>query len=363
MTHWLAIVCGTLLALVVLRDTFETIVLPRRVMQRVRLTRIFYRITWSPGAAAARRWRPGRRREHFLALYGPLSVLALLAAWAILLIGGFALLHWGFGSRLRADDHHHGFWTDVYLSGSTFFTLGIGDVTPTSGIGRVLTVLEAGAGFGVLALVIGYMPTLYQAFAQREQRVSTLDAWAGSPPSALGLLRRLEQDESEVAIVSFLKDWEEWAAFVLESHLSYPVLAYFRSQHENQSWLTALTAILDLSAITLTQLADTRRWQARLTFAMARHVALDIGRLLQAEAPPDVVDRLPPTELARLREELSAAGYRLRPSAEANEQLTQLRALYEPYVHGIAGRLLLPLPDWFPADDTRDNWLTAGSGD
>jgi hypothetical protein len=336
-------------------------VLPRRVTQRVRLTRIFYHLTWSPGAAAARRWRPGARREQFLSLYGPFSVLALLLTWALLLIFGFALLHWGFGSRVRADDQPGSFWTDVYLSGTTFFTLGIGDVTPTTNAGRVITVLEAGAGFGVLALVIGYMPILYQAFARREQSVSTLDAWAGSPPSALELLRRLEQDESAVAIVSFLKDWEEWAAFVLESHLSYPVLAYFRSQHENQSWLMALTAILDVSAITLSQLADTRRWQARLTFAMARHVALDLGRLLDAAAPPDASDRLPPAALARLREELSAAGYQLRPSAEAEEQLTRLRALYEPYVHGMAGRLLLQLPDWFPADDTRDNWLTAGA--
>jgi hypothetical protein len=361
MANWLAIGGGALLVLIVLRDTFETIVLPRRVTQRVRLTRIFYHLTWSPGAAAARRWRPGTRREQFLSLYGPLSVLALLVIWALLLIVGFALLHWGFGSRVQAPDHSGSFWTDVYLSGTTFFTLGIGDVTPTANAGRIITVLEAGAGFGVLALVIGYMPTLYQAFARREQSVSTLDAWAGSPPSALGLLRRLEQDESAVAIVSFLKDWEDWAAFVLESHLSYPVLAYFRSQHENQSWLTALTAILDLSAITLTQLADTRRWQARLTFAMARHVALDLGRLLDAKAPGDVADRLPPADLARLREALSAAGYQLRPSPEADEQLSQLRALYEPYVHGMAGRLLLPLPDWFPADDTRDNWLTAGS--
>ena len=361
MTNWLAIGGGALLTLIVLRDTFETIVLPRRVTQRVRLTRIFYHVTWSPGAALARRWRPSTRREHFLALYGPLSVLALLAAWASLLICGFALLHWGFGSRVHTAGHAGGFWTDVYLSGTTFFTLGIGDVTPTTSAGRVLTVLEAGAGFGVLALVIGYMPILYQAFSQREQRVSTLDAWAGSPPSALGLLRRLEQDESEVAIVSFLKDWEDWSAFVLESHLSYPVLAYFRSQHENQSWLMALTAILDLSAITLSQLAGTPRWQARLTFAMARHVALDLGRLLDAAAPPDAADRLPPADLARLRAELSAAGYQLHPSAEADEQLTQLRALYEPYVHGLAGRLLLPLPDWFPAGDTRDNWLTAGS--
>jgi hypothetical protein len=343
------------------RANLETILQPRRVTQRVRLKRIFYNQNRSPGAAAARRWRPGTRREQFLSLYGPLSVLALLVTWALLLIVGFALLHWGFGSRVQAPNRDSNFWTDVYLSGTTFFTLGIGDVTPTANAGRIITVLEAGAGFGVLALVIGYMPILYQAFARREQSVSTLDAWAGSPPSALGLLRQLEQDESAVAIISFLKDWEEWAAFVLESHLSYPVLAYFRSQHENQSWLMALTAILDVSAITLTQLADTRRWQARLTFAMARHVALDLGRLLDVEAPPDVSDRLPPPDLARLREELSAAGYQLRPNPAADEQLTELRALYEPYVHGMAGRLLLPLPAWFPADDTRDNWLTAGS--
>lgn len=355
-----AIVIGVALVFFILRDTFETIVLPRRVTERARLTRIFYRVTWAPGAMAARRWRPSDRRERFLALYGPLSVLLLLATWTLLLILGFALLHWGFGSRVRtADGSANGFWTDVYLSGTTFFTLGIGDVTPTTPASRIITVFEAGAGFGVLALVIGYMPILYQAFSRREARVSTLDAWAGSPPSAVGLLRRLEQDESAVALVSFLKEWEQWSSEVLESHLSYPVLAYFRSQHENQSWLTALTAILDLAAIVLTQLEGTRRWQARLTFAMARHVAMDVGHLLGAIAPPNAPDRLPPAELARLRCALSEAGYALRPAPAADAALTTLRALYEPYVAGLAARLLLPLPEWFPADDTRDNWLIA----
>src|SRR5438309_11394948 len=86
---------GALLLAVVLWDAFETIILPRRVNRRLRLTRAFYRATWTPWAASARLVRAGNRRELFLSFYGPLSLVLLLALWAAGLVTGFGLLPFG----------------------------------------------------------------------------------------------------------------------------------------------------------------------------------------------------------------------------------------------------------------------------
>jgi voltage-gated potassium channel Kch len=182
--HVLAGVLGAVAIAVVAIDVFETIVLPRRVTRRLRLTGVMYRVTWGPWRRAARLFPSGTRRKDFLSVYGPFSILLLLALWTVGLIAGFAALQWANGSALDVPGVRSGFGTDLYFSATTFLTLGLGDVVPRSGPARLLTAIEAAGGFGVLALVIGYLPTLYQAFSRREIAVSLLDARAGSPPSA-----------------------------------------------------------------------------------------------------------------------------------------------------------------------------------
>src|SRR5437870_9184695 len=151
---------GALWIAVIMWDAFEAIVLPRRVTRRLRPARMFYRMTWRVWSAVPRRMRPGGRRETFLSFYGPLSLLVLLAAWAASLVTAFAMVQAGIGTRLNVEGH--AFLDHLYLSGETFFTLGLGDVTPMSRAGRAVVVIEAGVGFGFLALVIGYLPVLYQ---------------------------------------------------------------------------------------------------------------------------------------------------------------------------------------------------------
>src|SRR5438034_3158755 len=250
---------GALWIAVIMWDAFEALVLPRRVTRRLRPTRMFYRVTWRVWSAVARRMRQGGRRETCLSFFGPLSLLVLLAAWAASLVAGFALLQTGLGASLNIPGG--GSFTDhLYLSGETFFTLGLGDIAPVSRVGRVLVVIEAGIGFAFLALVIGYLPILYQSFSRREVSITLLDARAGSPPSAEELLLGSWSDHEE--LTALLREWERWSAEVLESHLSYPVLSYYRSQHDNQSWLTALTTILDASALVIVGIQDTCARQA-----------------------------------------------------------------------------------------------------
>ncbi len=354
----LATVGGLFLIFIVLWDAFETIILSRRVSRKFRLTRLFYALTWAPWAAAARRMEPGNRRENFLSVYGPLSLILLLAAWALALVFGFALVQWGFGSQLRTPDGHQGFTADLYMSGTTFFTLGLGDVAPLNPAGRALAVAEAGTGLGFLALVIGYLPTLSQAFSRREVSITLLDARAGSPPSAVELLRRHCQEQHRDALAELLNEWETWSAELLESHVSFPVLAYYRSQHDNQSWVSALTTILDVCAIVIAKVEGGPVRTARLTFAMARHAVVDLCRVFHAMPSPPEPDRLPPAQLARLLEALAGAGVQVRQGPAADEKLVELRRMYEPYVSALGSLLLMPLPPWVPPSQVRDNWQT-----
>lgn len=355
------LVVGLLVVVTVLSDAFETIVLPRRVTRRLRLARVFLRSLWSAWSLLARRARTASGRENMLSYFGPLALLLLIGTWAVGLVFGFAAVQWGLGSKLAGPGSTGGFWTDVYMSGTTLFTLGLGDVAPTSVAARTVTVVEAGTGFGFLALVIGYLPVLYQAFSRREVNISLLDARAGSPPSAVELARRNHQTLDSAALRQFLGDWERWSAELLESHLSYPILAYFRSQHDSESWLGALTTILDASALGMIVLdveSPEAGHQAELTFAMARHAAVDLSQIFDARPRPPAPDRLPHAGFLSLSSILETAGF-VGLDAAAEARLRDLRELYEPYVNALSGELLLPLPPWLPPPDALDDWQSS----
>ena len=350
---------GALCIVVIIWDAFEAIVLPRRVTRRLRPTRMFYRVTWRAWSAVARRMRMGARRETYLSFFGPLSLLVLLGAWAASLVVGFALMQSGLGAGLNVAGGGS-FLDYLYLSGETFFTLGLGDIVPTSRLGRALVVLEAGIGFAFLALVIGYLPVLYQSFSRREINITLLDARAGSPPSAEELLRGSLNDPAE--LTALLRDWELWSAEVLESHLSYPVLSYYRSQHDNQSWLTALTTILDASALVMVGVQDASARQARLTFAMARHTVVDLAQVLGRAPIDSSPDRLPASELTRLRAGLAATGVVIAGGVGADDKLAELRRMYEPFVTALSHYLLMPLPAWRVGASPHENWRQTAWG-
>jgi len=209
--------------------------------------------------------------------------------------------------------------------------------------------------------VIGYIPVVYSSFSRREIQISMLDARAGSPPTAAELLVRLagrseDPGVDQKVLDEVLRDWERWASELLESQISYPVLTVFRSQHSNQSWLGALTTMLDVTSLLLTGIEGVYPGQAKLTFAVARHAAVDLAQVVNASYDPATPDRLPEAELEALREALAAAGLRLKSDEQAREKLTKLRSMYEPYVHGMARNLMLALPPWRHREKIRDNW-------
>lgn len=354
----LAFVVGLASIATVLWDAFETVVLPRTVSRRLRVAGLYFRGTWRVWWHLATLVASESRRERFLAVYGPVSVLGLLTVWAIGLIVGFAVVHWSAGSQLITPSGTAGFLDDMYMSGTTLFTLGLGDVHPAARAARILTVVEAGMGFAFLAIVIAYFPVVYQSFARREVRLTLLDAWAGSPPAAAEVLRRLAASRELDRLDGFLKDWEYWCSELLESHISYPVLAYFRSQHQRQSWVSALATILDVSALAVVGIEGVPTWQAHVTFAIARHTAVDLSQVLDIR--PDVAsDRLAAADLQELWTHLEDAGLQPARSDRAAARLLELRRSYEPFVLGLGTWLMMPPSPWWRRRPLKDNWQSS----
>jgi hypothetical protein len=351
---------GAALIVIVLWDGFETVILPRRVTRRLRLARLVYRAAWLPWRGLAGRLPNTQRRENALAFFGPFCFLLLLATWVVLLVTGYAAVMWGLWPLTGVQGTHR-FGEYLYFSGTTFLTLGLGDLLPARGGARILTVFEVGNGFAFLALVISYLPMLYQAFSRREVSVSLPDARAGSPPTAVEFLRRHVLTGHPGVIEQALHEWERWSAALLESHMSYPVLGYFRSQHDHQSWVAALTAVLDASSLVVVGTDGARKAAAQFTFAMARHTAVDLSQIFVRRPSVSNGGRLPPETLERMREYLDTLDIRISEHS-AQHRLAELRAMYEPYVQALSEFLLMDLPEWMPHASVVDDWQTSPEG-
>lgn len=371
--HALTLFLGLSFCVLVIVDAFETIILPRRPKGRFRLTRLYYISTWRPWAAIAGKFIPVKSREQFYSIFGPLSLLCLFLLWATLLVGGFAFILFGLGTPYQDASLAPGthpvasLRTDLYVSGTTLTTLGPGDVVPRRQAARLLMVAESGTGLAFVALVISYVPVIYGAFSRREVSVALLDARAGSPPSAAELLARHSFHGGEAALISLLAEWERWSAEILESHISYPILCYYRSQHDNQSWLAALTAILDTCALLITTVEGPSSRQAQLTFAIARHAVVDLCHVFNLDRAASLLekdpkrDRLPPESFGRLCSVITAAGIRLCSGQHTAERLAAIRRLYEPQVGALSNYICLPLPVWISDPKPTDQWRKVAS--
>jgi len=357
--HILTLIAGIACLVLALLDAFQTVILPRRATGKFRITRIFYIVTWAPWSWFSSKIRNERKRETMLSIYGPLSLVLLIGIWAGALVFGFALIYYALGSPF-ADPLGRtvGLRSDLYVSGTTLFTLGLGDVVPHRYVIRDLVVLESGMGLAFVAMVIGYFPVLYSAFSRREVSISLLDARAGSPPTAVELLRRHSFEGGNAALTLLLEEWERWSAELLESHISYPLLCYFRSQHTHQSWLSALTAILDTCALLISGVQDRPARQAQLTFAMARHALVDLAQNFSREPVREMPDRLSEEQFLLVYEHMCQSGVRLCRDAHSSTRLRQMRQLYEGYAEALSRHLCMSLPPWVAQHPYKDNWLS-----
>ena len=360
MLSLIVVLAAFLILSVVLQDSFEVMLLPRRVYRRIRLARTYFRFTWAAWMRLSQLLPEGERRIRFLGVFGPLSMVVLFAFWATLLVIGFGLIDWDLQGHAKP---HSGLLEQIYLSGVTFFTLGYGDVVPHTAITRAFSVVEAGTGLGFIAVVIGYLPVLYQVFARREAHVIQLDARAGSPPSAVTMLSLHAGPDSLGKLDVLLREWEVWGAELLESHLSYPMLVYYRSQRENQSWLAALAAVMDTCALILVGVEDLPPLQARMTFTMTRQVIVEVARAISVNPSRFTGgNRLPHEDYLEMERRFAGVGLTWNGGPDAEETLHALRATYEPLLDGLGARLMLPLPPWLAPDGSADHWQTGHRG-
>jgi hypothetical protein len=341
---------GIVILSAVIADSFQTVIVARHAHKIPGLTRLFYRVSWAFFSAAARVFTLKRRREIYLGIYGPLSLLILLALWALGFIVAFGLIQWAAG--LQRDGFFSSIASDMYFSAATFFTLGTG--APQKLASKYLMVLEAGFGFSFLGLVIGYLPVLYQSFSNRELRVLMLDARAGSPPSATQFVLRGGEDCGRLE--ERLARWEEWALDLLNTNLSYPMLAYYRSLHANQSWLAALTAIVDASALIMLTSENGLKRQAEFTFAAGRHALAHTASLFPTPTRRSHKDRLPVDAFAQVCAALSAGRAPLQLERISELELRKLRAAYEHHAIALGAYFLMSLPPWIPTAQALDNW-------
>ena len=356
----LAFLVGPLVLLVVLQDAFEVMLLPRRVQRRLRFVRLYFRQTWRLFAAFARNLPEGARRESLLSVYGPLAMVLLFGIWSLGLILAFGLLEWALHV---GTDKPLGLLEAIYLSGVTFFTLGYGDLVPHTALARALAVGEAGIGLGFIAVVISYLPVLYQLFARREAHVILLDGRAGSPPTAGGMILRHARGGGLAQLDAVLSEWERWGAELLESQLSYPMLAFYRSQHDNQSWIAALACIMDTCALVLVGIEVLPPLQARMTFTMNRQVLVQMAEAFAMRPEPfSGGERLDTAGYVALEQVLVAGDVGWSAGDASRETLAALRGTYEPLLAGLASFLLVPLPGWLPHDDVDDHWSSGHRG-
>lgn len=350
-------VLGGALVALMLVEIFLTFLLPRRVKRDPRIVRSAFAYGWGPWRRLARRL-PDRAADTMLGIYGPLGLLANLVVWVLGLMVGYACLQWALGSHLSGQGAV-GFGDDLYFSAASLVSSGTGGLSAQGTGARLVQVIDAVSGLAVLTIVIAYLPTLFQAFSQREATVSKLDARAGSPPSAGRLVTRTIDRGGWPALGEYLHEWETWMADLMETHLAYPVLAYFRSQHVNQGWLAALCTVLDSCALAVSAAPAGAVEPARFTFAIGRHAIADLSYTFRVEPSSPPRDRLRKEDFEQLLHGLREAGAELDAEpGEIEERLVRIRGLYEPYAHALASRLDLRLPAWLAPESASDNWRT-----
>jgi hypothetical protein len=299
---------------------------------------------WRPWRAAAALLSP-EAEDTVLGFFGPLALLVELAVWVLGIMFGFALLQWAFGSDLGPGTHHFG--DDIYFSSGEFLSAAAGGA-PVGTTAKALSLAEAATGVGVLFIVIGYLPSIYFGFSRREIAVSQLGTRAGTPPTAVHLLRRISEGGRWDDLRAYLAAAEEWVAELMETHLSYPLLAYYRSQHVNQNWLAALTTIVDTSAAVLAAIPEGRAAVAEQTYAIGRHALSDLAHVFRVR--PGEVQRLTDDAFDALWRALEPWEHASLDRATMRRRLDHLRGAYEPNAIGLSVALALALPGWAPGE-------------
>lgn len=324
-----------------LADLFQSVVVPRSAGGWLRPSVLIVRTGWGWWRGACLRIADAEQREDMLAMFAPLFLVTLFTYWVASLIVGYGLVFWA----LRAGLHPHpALGAAIYFAGASMLTIGFGDIAPIDGATRLLSLVAAGSGLATFAIVTTFSFQTFGAFQRREAFVVTISERTGAPPSGLEfVIRHLKLGMiDDIGII--LRESQRWIAEVMETHLAYPVLTYFRSSHDDESWVGTLGAILDASTLLITTLDIDHRGQAEITARLGGHLVRDFTGFFN----------LPPGEGAGVDYEEFAAAYRvlgqlgapLEPLEDAWPRFAAKRAAYAEQLDAMARWWRIPPARW-----------------
>lgn len=343
-----SIVIGAVLVAWIMWDVYQTVVIPRATPTRIRLARYVTRELWLIGRWRASRATTTERRERLLGNFAPFTVVVLLGAWVTVLIIGFGFILYGLHPEIQNE---RDFGVALYQSGISLLTIGYGDVLAQGPLSRLTEIAAAATGVAVLGLGVTYLFSLYGAFQRREELVTTLDARAGAPPSGIQMLETYAEMDLWEDLRRSLSDWEEWSARVLDTHVAYPILIFFRSSHDGESWLGAIGAVLDAAVLLATTVESgprgqpVPRGQAIMTIKGGTHLVEDVTQFFGfANTDQPMVTR---AEFNAARYRLARAGFAIRSDGDASwSAFSDLRSGYASRLNAMAQYLMIPPTQW-----------------
>jgi Ion channel len=347
----ICVLAGTILIAVAVVDTVGTLVATRIQTRRWWPTAVLYRYSWPMWRALAKKVDDEDRREGFLSIYGPLSLLTLLVFWVTMQVIGWGLVWWGYRTGINTIDS---LLESIYYAGVGFFTVGFGDVVPVASAPRILVLVEAFFGLMTMALLIGFMPTLFAAYSTREELVSTLDDLSGQSVTPLGLFEAYARNGDPSELYEMFDRWERWTASVLESHSSYPMLMLFRSKQSGQSWIAASVIVTETAALCVSMIdrpPDSR------ALRLCRRTAQTAARLegtitVERLVTPSAEVAMPEERLRLIYERVGELGYERRPYEEVRARIDAWHDAYMPHLLALVSRLLIPAEFRLPPEVT-----------
>jgi Ion channel len=342
--HWGEILGGIAILLVVFYDIFQSVVLPRPSINKLATVRYLIRGLYLIWRSVGNRMSSIPRREGWLATYGPIGVLTIFVFWAVVLVLGYGMIIDGVRDEMRPVPQSFG--TSLYFSASTLVPLSYGDFVPEGVPARLVTIAESATGVILAALAITLLFSLYQSFQRREELVVTLDAFAGAPPSGVQMLETASTHGMPEELIRTFDDWRQWAAAVLESHLAYPMLVFFRSSHDNEAWLNSFGAVMDAAVLVMSTVEDKSEGPAKLLYRVGNHLVEDLSWYFRRWTPRSdspVIERF---EFDQAWERLKKAGYRCKPADEAWTNFARFRSTYASPINGLARALVIIPAEW-----------------
>ena len=339
------VILGMLLVVAALNDVFQSVIVPRAVGRKLRPSYYQTRTLWTIWPRVAHRLYPNseERREDFLAAFAPFNLIANLMTWSFLMLVGYAAIFYALSDQVRP--HLASFGEAFYFAGTSFFTIGYGDFVGNTGLTRLASLAAGASGFGIVSTTTAYLFAIFGAFQAREQFVVTVGARAGSPPSGVGLLTIAAHAGVIKELSSLMRSAETWCASLMETHLAYPILAYFRSSHDYESWVGTLGTVLDAAVLMMTTV-QCEAGESNILYNIGRHAAHDLVSYFRLDNHQHEDVGITRDQFDDACTRLESAGLTLHDRDRAWERFGALRSAYASHLSALAAFFEVPRLQW-----------------